>query len=198
MHLRPSLRRAVLVTALATLWPLAACGSDNTQSWVGTFCGTGSSLRTVLSDANASLKIDLAAHASPATVKAGVVRRADEIAAAAARSTTRVREAGDPSVDEGKGIELAAISLYDGIEAQAKANQITASSLSDADADADALTAGLGPYSQQVADLGGRLARSFTYIQDYKGYADVEEASRKPDPETHVDVTCTELQKGAS
>ena len=192
MNLRPVVRRAVVLTALSTVWPLAACGADNTQSWVGTFCGTGSSLRKVLSDANDHLKIDLAANTPPAELRADAVRDADGVAAAAASATARMRDAGDPTVDEGKGIELAAIALFDGIEAQAKGNQITASSLSGQDA--DALTAGLGPYSQQVADLSGRLARSFTYIQGYKGYTDVEKASRKPDPETHIDETCAQLQ----
>lgn len=192
----PSLRRVAVVAALVTVTcPLAACGSGNTQSWVGTFCGTGLSLRTQMTDANAKLKAQLAANASPASIAASAKQDAAAIAVAAAAATNRMREAGDPSVDQGKGIELAAITLFDGVQSQAEANETTASGISGSSA--EALTATLGPYSKEVADLSGRLARSFTYVQDYKGYPDIEKASRTPDPETHVDETCAKLQATA-
>jgi len=192
VNLRPTLRRALVLTALSTVWPLSACGGGNSQAWVGTFCGAGADLRVVLSQAQANLKTRLAAGESPSAIKLAVNADAEGIVAAVAKAEGRVREAGDPPVDEGKGIELAALTTYDEISTGAKVLQTGAMYMSDRDA--VALTADLKPYSEAVADLGQRAANSLNDLKDYKGYADIEKASKKADPETHVDETCAKLQ----
>lgn len=197
MNLRPSLRRAAVVAALATITcPLAACGAGNTESWVGTFCGAGSGLRTVLSDANAKLTAQLAANESPGAIKLSVVADANRIAAAATDAKARISDAGEPSVDQGRGIQETAVRLYDSFASQA--NQLPSLASSISGTDAASLTEGIGLYSRQVADLSRRVAGSFNVLQGTDGYGELEKVSRTPDPETHIDETCAKLQAPAS
>jgi hypothetical protein len=193
--LRPSLRRAAVTAALLTVTaPLVGCGGgDNTPSWVGTFCGAGSGLRTVLSSQNNAIRSGLKiTDLAPGDLKSSIVTGADSIVAASSRAGGRIRDEGDPDVGQGQEIEAAALAAYAGFDDRAKALKTEASAL-DASS-AGKLADGIGPYSQHVADLSHDVAGSFAGLQQFKGYAKLEKVSRTPDPETHVDQTCTELQ----
>ncbi|GAB2596465.1 hypothetical protein [Microlunatus antarcticus] len=193
MNLPPSLRRAAVVAALVTVTsPLAACGGGgNTSSWVGTFCGAGSDLRGSLSRSNDQLREVLKAGGAPADVKLSVVSSAGAYVNASTVAGVRVKQAGEPSVDQGAEIEAAVVAKYAAIDTQLKALQDEAEALPTSST--GALADALGPYSQKLSDVSRDVAGSFEELKQYKGYAKLDKVSRTPDDYDTAD-SCTRLR----
>jgi predicted small secreted protein len=190
-----SVRRRSGVVALVLLAgaSLAGCGGDNTPSWVGDFCGAGVGVRRALSIENDTIRADLKnPDLGPADVKSSIVHRANDVVDASAVAGGRIRDEEEPDVDQGTEIQAAAVATYATFDDRTKTLQTEANGLDGSSA--AKLADGLGPYSQHVADLSRDVAGSLKGLQPFKGYAKLEKESRKPDPETHVDQTCTELQ----
>ena len=104
-------KAAITATGLVLLVSsMASCGgssSGGAQSWVGTFCGSGVSLRQVLGDSNDSLRAQLAIpELAPEDIKLIVVKNAASATAAAEKAAGRIKDQGAPSVKEGSRFSL--------------------------------------------------------------------------------------------
>lgn len=186
-------QRVSAVAVLAVVSVLGGCGGGgNDESWVGSFCGSGVRVRQALSNSNNSLRSNLAVpDLQPTDLKASVVTAARSSTTASADALARLRAAGEPSVDEGDEIQSAAVARFVEIDDKVKALQAEAEALPDSSR--DAIADALGPYSQQVADLSREVAASFTVLQPFDGYADLEKVSRTPN-DTHLPETCGRMR----
>ncbi|WP_148076922.1 hypothetical protein [Nocardioides aurantiacus] len=190
-------RRASLVatTVLLTSPLLAACGGSSgaVQTWAGTYCGSASSVRQILSAGNDALRGQLEIPDNPpGNVRSSLSGTAGNAATSARSAVQRVTDAGEPEVAEGEQIQEAAVGTMEqlvedmtALEARARAIPLD---------DPDAFTAEVKAVSEAFAAQSRDLAGSLKALDEFEGYDEVREAIGSGDDVTDVQGTCERLE----
>ncbi len=189
-------RAALLTTATLVASPLlAGCGgdADEVQGWAGTFCGSASSVRQILSSANDALRGQLEIPDNPPeNVVTTLVGSATNAVTSAKSARQRVIDAGEPPVAEGDKIQQAAVTAMEELvtDLEDLETQARAIPTDDPDAFSPAVTA----VSEAFAAESRELAGSLEALEEFEGYDEVRDSIGSGDDVTDVEGTCERLE----